>query len=56
MLDENANVVIDGGYDDIIQIHGEIIVAKKGENYGAINKNGEEKIPFEYQECPWIHL
>lgn len=55
VVDKEENVVIDGGYDEFAQIYGDtIIVAKKGDKYGAINKNGEEKIPFEYQELKYV--
>lgn len=54
IVDEESNIVIEEGYDDYIEIKGDIIISKKGEKIGAINNKNEEKIPFEYQELKYI--
>ena len=47
---DNKEVVIDGGYDDIIEIKNDnLVIAKDGE-YGVINTKNEEKIAPQYQD------
>ena len=46
-----AGLVLDEGFDDVLQINGDNLVLKRGENVGVISAADKtEKIPFEYQE------
>lgn len=53
--DQNNDVSALSGYDDInLPIHegdAEIFSVKKGQKYGCINRQGETKVPFEYDNA-----
>lgn len=50
---ENGNIIIDGGYDDIIEARPDNIVVVKEGKYGVINANKEEKITPQYEELKY---
>ena len=50
VINDKKEVLLKEGFDEIIKIDGENLIAKKGENLGIINTSGEELIPFIYKE------
>ena len=49
----NGNIVIDGGYDDIIQAKTDSVVIVKNGKYGVIDLNKEEKIEPQYEDLKY---
>ena len=45
-----AEVVIDGGFDKVIEIHGDKFVIEKNSKYGIILKDGTEQVPVQYED------
>ena len=50
ILDETNATILDSDFDDVIQISGENLILKRGDNVGVLTIQKEEKIPFEYQD------
>ena len=45
-----AEVVIDGGFDRVTEIHGDKFIIEKNSKYGIILKDGTEQVPAQYEE------
>ena len=50
---EEGQIIIDGGYEDIIEVKSDSITIVKNGKYGVINTNKEEKIASEYEELKY---
>lgn len=50
---EDKTILIDGGYEDIIEAEAENIIIKNNGKYGIINKNKEEKIVPQYEDLKY---
>ena len=50
---KDNSVLIDGGYEDILEAKSENIIVKKDGKYGVISKTNEEKIKPEYEELKY---
>lgn len=50
---EDNSIVIDSGYEDIVEAKSENIIVKNNGKYGIINKNKEEKITPQYEELKY---
>ena len=50
---QDGSIIIDGGFDDIIDAKGDSIVIVKDGKYGVINKNKEEIIAPQYEELKY---
>lgn len=55
LISSEDKVLLDTGYDDIIQAKGENVVILKNNKYGVINLKGEQKIPTEYDEIKYTN-
>ena len=51
---DNKDIIIDGGYDDIIEVKNDNIIIVKDEKYGVINTNKEEKIVPQYEDLKFV--
>ena len=51
---ENSNIIIDGGYDDIVEAKNDSITIVKEGKYGIINANKEEKVVPQYDDLKYI--
>lgn len=51
---ENSNTIIDGGYDDIVEVKNDNITIIKEGKYGIININKEEKISPQYDDLKYV--
>lgn len=51
---ENSNIIIDGGYDDIVEAKNDSITIVKEGKYGIINVNKEEKVVPQYDDLKYI--
>lgn len=45
LINKDNQILIDGGYDNIIEAKGENVVVEKGGKYGVVTTKNEEKIP-----------
>ncbi len=52
-VDFNMKKVIDCIFNEVTDFVEEVAVCAKGDDYGAINRNGEIIIPFEYSSLEW---
>ena len=50
---EEGNIIIDGGYDDIVEAKTDSVVVIKDGKYGVINTNKEEKIAPQYEDLKY---
>ncbi len=50
LINSDGQVLLESGYEDIIQAKGENVVILKSGKYGVINLTGAEKIPAVYEE------
>ncbi len=50
---EDGSIVIDGGYDDIVEARTDSIVVVDDGNYGIIDTNNEEKIKPQYEDLKY---
>ena len=50
---EDNTIVIDGGYEDIIEAKAESIIVKKDGTYGIVTKTNEEKIQPQYEDLKY---
>lgn len=50
---EDNSTLIDGGYEDIVEVKSENIIIKQDGKYGVINKAKEEKIKPEYEDLKY---
>ena len=50
---EDKSIIIDGGYEDIIEAKSENIIIKKDGKYGVISKANEEKIEPQYENLKY---
>ena len=53
VIDKEKQILIDGGYDNIVEAKGENVVVEKGGKYGVVTTKNEEKIPVEYEEIKY---
>lgn len=53
LINKDNQVLIDGGYDNIIEAKGENVVVEKGGKYGVVTTKNEEKIPVEYEQIKY---
>ena len=53
LINKDSQILIDGGYDNIIEAKGENVVVEKGGKYGVITTKNEEKIPVEYEQIKY---
>lgn len=53
MSTEEKKIIIDSGYEDIIEAKSENIVVKKDGKYGVIDKNNKEKIKPQYEDLKY---
>lgn len=53
LVNKDNEILIDGGYDSIIEAKGENVVVEKGGKYGVVTTKNEEKIPVEYEEIKY---
>ena len=49
----SGEVLVDAEYDDLKEARTGIFIAKKGEKYGIIDINKQEKLPFEYSSISY---
>lgn len=54
IINKEKETILENDFDECSQIDGDILVLRKGNNYGAVKTSKEEKIPFEYQELKSI--
>lgn len=53
LINKDNQILIDGGYDNIIEAKGENVVVEKGGKYGVVTTKNEEKIPVEYEQIKY---
>ena len=53
LINKDNHILIDGGYDNIIEAKGENVVVEKGGKYGVVTTKNEEKIPVEYEQIKY---
>ncbi|MGN1270445.1 MAG: WG repeat-containing protein [Clostridia bacterium] len=53
LINKDSQILIDGGYDNIIEAKGENVVVEKGGKYGVVTTKNEEKIPVEYEQIKY---
>lgn len=53
LINKEKQILIDGGYDNIIEAKGENVVVEKGGKYGVVTTKNEEKIPVEYEQIKY---
>lgn len=53
LVNKSGEVLIDGGYDNIIEAKGDNVVIVKEGKYGVVNAKGEEKIAPTYEELKY---
>lgn len=53
LINKDNQILIDGGYDNIIEAKGENVVVEKGRKYGVVTTKNEEKIPVEYEQIKY---
>lgn len=53
LINRDNQILIDGGYDNIIEAKGENVVVEKGGKYGVVTTKNEEKIPVEYEQIKY---
>lgn len=53
VIDKDENIIINGGFDDIVQINKDNMIFVKNNKYGAFNTQGEQIIKPEYQELSY---
>ena len=53
IINKDNQILIDGGYDNIIEAKGENVVVEKGGKYGVVTTKNEEKIPVEYEQIKY---
>ena len=53
LINKDTQILIDGGYDNIIEAKGENVVVEKGGKYGVVTTKNEEKIPVEYEQIKY---
>ena len=53
LINKDNKILIDGGYDNIIEAKGENVVVEKGGKYGVVTTKNEEKIPVEYEQIKY---
>ena len=53
LINKDNQILIDGGYDNIIEAKGENVVVEKDGKYGVITTKNEEKIPVEYEQIKY---
>lgn len=53
LINKDNEILIDGGYDNIIEVKGENVVVEKDGKYGVVTTKNEEKIPVEYEEIKY---
>ena len=53
LINKDSQILIDGGYDNIIEAKGENVVVEKDGKYGVITTKNEEKIPVEYEQIKY---
>lgn len=53
LTNKDNQILIDGGYDNIIEAKGENVVVEKGGKYGVVTTKNEEKIPVEYEQIKY---
>ena len=51
---DDDSIIIDGGYENIIEVKTDNIIVVKEGKYGVVNKNKEEKIAFQYEDLKHI--
>lgn len=51
---ENSNIIIDGGYDDIVEAKNDSITIVKEGKYGIIDANKEEKVTPQYDDLKYV--
>ncbi len=51
---QDTNIIIDGGYDDIIEAKTDSIIIIKDGKYGVINMNKEEIIAPQYEDLKYV--
>ena len=53
LINKDNQILIDGGYDNIIEAKGENVVVEKAGKYGVVTTKNEEKIPVEYEQIKY---
>ena len=53
LINKDNQILIDGGYDNIIEAKGENVVVEKDGKYGVVTTKNEEKIPVEYEQIKY---
>ena len=53
LINKDNQILIDGGYDNIIEAKRENVVVEKGGKYGVVTTKNEEKIPVEYEQIKY---
>lgn len=53
LINKDNQILIDGGYDNIIEAKGENVVVEKGGKYGVVTTKNEEKNPVEYEQIKY---
>lgn len=53
LINKDNQILIDGGYDNIIEAKGENVVVEKGGKYGVVTTKNKEKIPVEYEQIKY---
>lgn len=53
LINKDNQILIDGGYDNIIEAKGENVVVEKVGKYGVVTTKNEEKIPVEYEQIKY---
>lgn len=53
LINKDNEILIDGGYDNIVEVKGENVVVEKDGKYGVVTTKDEEKIPVEYEEIKY---
>ena len=53
LINKDNQILIDGGYDNIIEAKGENVVVEKRGKYGVVTTKNEEKIPVEYEQIKY---